>query len=352
MMTFAKFLSGILLVFLVVNVSKVSATEPPLIIKIEVGAFCEEPRIEGPAYELAAVADQLFARAETIAQKSDQCTPSCASGINQAEYCELSAALNYERSSLERLSSALGKSQALFARAADNDRLALQILADDLALFGNEALNQLQSGLTALNQDSILPMTEISWMLSARELGEFSDMLSALSDLELASPATLTLAARLQSTSADMARLGDEIILAMTRAKLMKPATQNALQSQVNTIIEEVRWTISSIKASAAAEVKSAKTTINTNANAVPEISRSLDYAKASVCLHDLAVSSAVASEASVMAKDLFGSCRAFDSCGSSQSPPAKLVHISDILALENQMDKQVFATTALMCTR
>ncbi len=312
------------------------------------GAFCEAGPGAQVAADLTRAADRQFARAEAIAEKVDACPQTCAPKLGEAEYCTYRGRLVADRYRLGAVALRLADLATIYARAGERERLPIAVLAADMTLYGGEALNVLNDALKAIGAGDPGLVHEVRWQASSTEISGLAGAIALLADLSLIEGDAVPLEAALERAAAELATLRDELMVALTRARLMQPAERRALETRIWAVASDLAWAAASLQNSAEVRAAMAETAMSTDANAVPP-GRALRAIQAAVgCLNQLSLSAFTGSEAPAMAADLLNDCRSFEPCAVGD-PGQTRADASPLRALLDAQDETERLTAALV---
>ena len=306
---------------------------------------CGDQALFPSLQDYTALVDRSFQRADRIAVRVNACSSSCQISLNAAELCGFVDQTETEITWLETASDVFLTGQLVFEEADARAVGALRALSDSSNLIATEALGQIEAAATAVAQNDVSRMNMIGIGLSAEEIHAFGLLLLALDDFGVVLGSGPILGEELQLAGSKMARLGDDIHVALTRAAVMQPATASQLQREALEIAAVIAWASHSLDVAANIADQTAATEVNTNATAMP--SSGDGSAALAACFAEASLASALAQEAAVITKDLLSECPAVQACAAEgNSTPG----FGGFLMRFDQSEKQVFTVANAIC--
>lgn len=321
-------------------------------VSLQAGAFCETGPGAPLAADLLAVADSQFERAEKIAVKTNECFEACAPKLNEAEYCGYGDVLVSDRYRLNAVALGLADLAEIYQRASQRAELPIEVLAADMTLYGGEALNVLEGASKALASGDSELVPEVRWQASSLDLSGLFHAVSLLVDFSLIDGDAAQLKMALENASDELSTLRIDLIVALTRAKVMEPSEQLALEERILNSASSLAFVIASLQSSADTQIAAADAALSTDANAVPP-GRDPVAVQATVgCLNKLSLSTITGSEAPGMTVDMLNDCRPFKPCSDKDPIPAftKFLPLQRFLETQDKAEKQTFALIKSMC--
>eukprot|EP00439_Symbiodinium_sp_Y106_P088377 s1_g913.t1 len=313
------------------------------------GAFCET----GLIVDAERSVDRLFAEADKIAGRSQECPSACAPAINQADFCAYGDQLALSDVAFGSIAGSAVDASLLFDTAAASGQHVLVTLSQQLTLFSNEAIDVLETTSAAVEAaragtSAALP-DETRWNLVARDLADFHDALTLLDSLGLASGDVASLTGNLAAAISVLERERDALHKAIDGAAVLEPAEADRLTD----VLSNARQALGLVKAQISQSAERAEsemgTAVNTEANANPPATAlSTDYQDAAACLTSLSLTLMTGREALIETKRILQDCRPLNDCRITPMP--KSFSLERILSREEEAAKQSFAVTSSMC--
>lgn len=310
-------------------------TRPLAAVSLSHEPFCETGRGALAAGELLAAADRQSTRAQEIIRKARQCPDVCGSVMSEAEYCGFRDRLITDRYRLGAVALRLADLADVYERAGNEGRFPLEILSDDMTLYGGESLNVLTDALKALVSGNPDLVPELRWQASSTEVSGLFDAIALLADFSLIGGDAKDLEAALEQATTELATMRDVLIVALTRARIMQPAEQRTLEHRILTAASNLAWVIASLQASAEAQLSTADRDPRAVQGTVG-------------CLNRLSRNAFTGSEAPGMTIDILNGCRPFGSCPSGDPDPSQAA-ISPLRAFLKTQDETDIRTSALI---
>lgn len=119
------------------------ASRPGAGVSLKTGAFCETGAGADVASDLIAASDSQFTRANQIEKKIGQCPQACAPNLRNVEFCAYGKRLMTDRYRPGSIGLRLSELARIYERAERRMQLPIEVLAADMTLYGNEALDVL-----------------------------------------------------------------------------------------------------------------------------------------------------------------------------------------------------------------
>ncbi|WP_136658538.1 hypothetical protein [Nitratireductor sp. XY-223] len=326
---------------------------PAAIVTMKAGAFCDAGTGATTAAELEAATERQFVRAEQIAQKVSQCPQSCASKLNEAEYCGYSDRLVADRYRLGAIGLRISELLHIYERAGSQARHPLDVLSADMTLYGGEAMDVLRQAQEALEEGTAGAVPDVRWQASETEVNGLFGAVSLLSDFALIEGDTEQIEQALEGAAKGFRTIRDDLLTALTRAKVMEPSEQLVLEERILTAASNMAIAIAGLEASAAAARNDAAAQPSTDANAVPPGIDSAAIQETVGCLNRLTLSAMTGSEAPELATGILEECRSFDIC-SGRGPvylPANMSPLRSFLVSQDEAEKQTLALLNSICS-
>jgi hypothetical protein len=326
---------------------------PTASVSLRDGAFCESGPGASVSADLISAADRQFERAEEIAKKTNECPQACAPKLNEAEYCAYSDRLVADRYRLGAVALRLSDLGEIYERAGREAKLPIEVLSSDMTLYGGEALNVLKDASKALAKGASGDVPDVRWQASSTEVAGLFGAVALLADFSLIEGDYAQIETALEKAAAELNTVRDDLMLALTRAKVMEPSEQLALEERLLTGASNLSWVIASLQTSAEAAVAKADASLSTDANAVPPGRNAAAIQETVGCLTKLSLSAITGSEAPSMTDEMLNDCRSFEPCR-DKGPVPSLANVSPLRALletQDEADKQTFALVKSMCT-
>ncbi len=138
--------------------------------------------------ELGRLDDRMFEHLSQLVERRQNC-PAGQAPAAPGDLCQLQSLLALRGAEMRRLSDGLGRAGLFFSRASMSGRRAEELLAEEIDLFGREALSRLQGGREALARGRGGSIDAAAWALVGYDLERLGNALMALGAVELANPA-------------------------------------------------------------------------------------------------------------------------------------------------------------------
>ncbi len=313
------------------------------------GAFCES----GLVLDAERSVDRLFAEADKIAGRSQECPSACAPAINQADFCAYGDQLALNDVAFGSIAGSAVDASLLFDTAAASGQHVLETLSEQVTLFSNEAIDVLDEATAAVDaartgSSAALP-DETRWNLVARDLADLHDVFTLLDSLGLASGDVASLTGHLAAAVSTFERERDALHKAIAGAAVLEPAEADRLTDVLSNAKQALGLVKAQISQSAERAASEMDATVDTEANANPPATAlSTDYQDAAACLTSLSLTLMTGREALLETKRILQDCRPLNDCRITPMPTR--FSLERILAREEEAAKQSFAVTSSMC--
>lgn len=327
--------------------------QPAAIVTMQAGPFCDDGSAASVAAALEASTERQFVRAEAIAQKVGQCPQTCASRLNEAEYCAYGDRLVADRYRLGALGLRISELLHIYGQAGSQARHPIKVLSAEVSLYGGEALEVLNRAQRALENGSAAALPDVRWQASETEINGLFGAVSLLADFALLEGDLAQIAQAFETTAAEFRSLHGDLSLALTRARVMEPHERLVLEERILTAASNIAFAIASLEASAATGVEAAQSRPSTDSNAVPPGLDAAAIQQTVGCLNRLTLRAMTGSQASEMAGGILQECRPFDNC-SGPGPvalPANMSPLRAFLATQEEAGKQTKALLNSICS-
>ena len=327
--------------------------QPAAIVTMQAGPFFEDGPGTSVAAALEAATERQFVRAEAIAQKVEQCPRTCASRLNEAEYCAYSDRLVADRYRLGAIGLRISELLHIHEQAASQARHPIEVLSAEVSLYGGEALDVLQQAQRTLENGRAAALPDVQWQASETEINGLFGAVSLLADFALIEGDLEQIAQAFETAAAEFRSLRGDLSLALTRARAMEPHEQLVLEERILTAASNIAFVIASLEASAATGVEAAQTRPSTDADAVPPGPDAAAIQQTVGCLNRLTLRAMTGSQAPEMAGGILQECRPFDNC-SGPGPvdlPANMSPLRAFLATQEEAGKQTMALLNSICS-
>ncbi len=325
------------------------ATPPGGDISVDGGAFCEA----GLVVDAERSVDRLFAEADKIAGRSQECPSACAPAVNQADFCAYGDQLALNDVAFGNLAGSAVDASLLFDTAAASGQHVLVTFSQQLTLFSNEAIDVLDKATVAVDaaragSSATLP-DETRWNLVARDLADLHDVLTLLDSLGLTTGDVASLTGNLAAAVSTFERERDALHKAIDGAAVLEPAEAERLADVLSNAKQALGLVKTQIAQSAERAASEMDAAVNTEATANPPATAlSTDYQDAAACLTSLSLTLMTGREALLETKRILQDCRPLNDCRITPMPTR--FSLERILSREEEAAKQSFAVTSSMC--
>ncbi len=318
-------------------------------ISVSGGNFCDA----GLVVDAERSVDRIFAEADRIAGKSQECPSACAPAINQADFCAYGDQLALSDVAFSNLAGSAVDASLLFDTAAASGQHVLVTLSQQLTLFSDEAISVLEKAVASVDAaragtSAPLP-DETRWNLVARDLADLYGALSLLHSLELATGDVSSLTRHLAAAISTFERERDALHKAVDGAAVLESAEADRLVDAFSNAKQALGLVKAQISQSADKVESEMAVAPNTEANANPPATAlSTDYQDAAACLTGLSLTLMTGREALLETKRILQDCRPLNDCRITPMPTS--FSLERILSREEEAAKQSFAVTSSMC--
>ncbi|MDA4844761.1 hypothetical protein [Hoeflea poritis] len=326
---------------------------PVAIVAVKTGPFCDEGPGATVAAELQAASERQLVRAEAIAQKVGQCPRTCASTVNEAQYCAYSDRLVADRYRLGAIGLRLSELLHIYEQAGKLAEHPIGVLFADVELFGDEALETLRQAQRALENGDASALPDVRWQASETEINRLFGVVSLLVDFALIEGDTEQVEQALEAATGELRAIHNDLSRALTRTRVMEPHERTAFEERILTAASNVSFAIASFERAAAASGVATQTGTSADVKAIPPGLNSTAVQETVGCLNRLLLSAMTGSQAPALAQNTLQECRSFDACGDRGSVdlPANMSLLKAFLATQEEAGKQTMAFLNTICS-
>jgi hypothetical protein len=318
-------------------------------ISIHGGNFCGD----GLPLEAERSVDRLFAEAEEIASRTQTCPVACRPRINQAEFCAYGHQLAFGDVAFSNIASDAVTAGLLFDTAIMSNQSVLTVVAEQLELFGGEAITVLHEAEVAVEnvrggRTSPLP-DETCWHLVARDIADLSGALTLLQSVDLTSGNITLLTERLDGVVSVFDEERDSLHKAVAGAAVLDPAEAERLLARF--IGAKAALTDAIVQLTRSSELAHTRLelAVSTEASANPApTTHAASYQEASACLTKLSLTLMTGREALLESKRMLQDCRPFNEC--PLTPMPKTFSLEGTLGRDDEAAKQSVSVSSSMC--
>ena len=299
---------------------------------------CDEGSGSPIAEDLLSAVDDLSNRAATVASRSRSCSRNCAPELPEDQYCAYRNQLVATRFRLGAIGLRLSELSDIFERAAQEEMRAIDIVTEDLTLYGGKALLVFKRALDALYTGNPTQIPELEWQASATELTGLFESIGLLADFSLINGDLQQLETALQSANSTLNILKDPLIVSLTRSGTMLTSERISLEERIQAGGSSLAWVMASFEMSARVQTDENK----------QKLVEEADPRAISACFKRLSISAFSGSQVPGLLEERLNACRSFASC-TPETPARPAGDASLLRALLSSMQDGQQRTQALI---